>query len=144
MKKTIVFIIIAILVIAMGIIVGIKLKPEKTEQVSSDNVGNKEQINQTENMVDVITKNEISNDEISNTDTDLNNTVDEEEKEPKTDLEKAIYIVKKDWGQDDTVYFAEDGQTADGEYIICVRDKNTTNALLWYTVNIETGEFEKE
>ena len=61
-----------------------------------------------------------------------------------SDLEKAIDIVKKDWGADSTVYFAQDGQKESGEYIICVRDTETTSAKAWYTVNVQTGTFVKE
>ena len=89
------------------------------------------------------TKNEVKN-ELNNNENTNTTTNEPKEETPKTDLEKAIDIVKKDWGADNTVYFAQDGQKESGEYIICVRDTETTSAKAWYTVNVQTGTFVKE
>lgn len=137
MKKTIILIIAVIVVMIVGIIIG---KNTIKSQPTSSNTVEKNPINTVENA----TNNNI------NTETNINveeNIIEQEEKkeeEPKTDLEKAIHIVKKDWGEDSTVYFAQDGQTNNGEYIICVREKETTRAKAWYTVNVEDETYTRE
>ncbi len=138
--KKFVYVLIVIVVIALGIIVAVNLKKnDKSVPSSSKNI----ERNQTENNI----KNENGNnidETITQDNENSNQNEDNNEQTPKTDLEKAIDIVKKDWGEDSSVYFAQDGQTQDGEYIICVRDNNTTSALAWYTVNVATGTFTKE
>ena len=148
MKKKYIYIVVIIIVIAAGVIIGVNIK-DNTKETSSRNVtntndgNNKVIVNQTINHKENNIENEI---EQNTEDNNIAETpvADEEKFTPKTDLEKAMDIVKKDWGEDSSVYFAQDGQTQSGEYIICVRDTQTTNALAWYTVNTETGEFEKE
>ena len=150
MKK--IYIILVIIVIIAGIVIGINIKDDNTKETISENHENKNE-QENSNIENKTINNNIENkqEEIKNiVENDVTNNTEEipEQKEeetlPKTDLEKAIDIVKKDWGEDSSVYFAQDGQTQTGEYIICVRDAQTTNALAWYTVNVDTGEFEKE
>ena len=53
--------------------------------------------------------------------------------------EKAINLVKKEWGEDDTVYY--NIAYINGKiYNISVNSKDTTGVLAWYSVNIETEE----
>ena len=75
-----------------------------------------------------------------------NNNVAENntKEEPKTDLDKAMDIVKKDWGADEKVYFYYDGIASDGRYIIGVKDSASTASLAWYWVDVENGTFTKE
>ena len=54
---------------------------------------------------------------------------------------KAIEIVKKDWGEDDSVYFSYDGVNSDGKHIVGVRNKSDTTIRYWYDVDINTGTF---
>lgn len=61
----------------------------------------------------------------------------------ETDKEKAINIAKKDWGTDNSVYFSFEGLN-NGKYTVSVRDANTTRAIRYYHINIETGRFEIE
>lgn len=138
MKKIIIFTVIAIIAIIAGIIVGFNSEKDKEQETLAQNIENNIVQNKVENKIENEIKNNI---DIENT---VNTIEQEEEEEPKTDLEKAIYIVKKDWGNDTTVYFAQDGKTNNNEYIICVRDKDTTEALAWYTVNIEEETFVRE
>ena len=141
MKKTIIIIIAVMLIILVGIIVGRSIN-EANKSVQTDSrkienntnkVSNKDIDKKTENKTEIISSNEV------------NNTIDNTEEEPvvKTDLDKAIDLVKRDWGEDNTVYFAQDGKTENGEFIICVRDNETTGARAWYSVNIEAGTAEK-
>ena len=149
MKKSYIFIIILIVIIAIGVIIGTNLnKDNEANPTGSDNVENNMENEENNN----ITNNQIENEtntNLENTNIENNTVVQEPEEneiqeEPKTDLEKAIDIVEKDWGEDSAVYFAQDGQNANGEYIICVRDKNSTTAIAWYTVNVASGTFTKE
>lgn len=59
-------------------------------------------------------------------------------------VEKAINIVKQDWGEDDTVYFDYAGIDNEGRYVISVHNKETTQVLEWYNVNTTTGQFFKQ
>lgn len=59
-----------------------------------------------------------------------------------TNEEKAINIVKKNWGSEEGVYFVTMGIDANGRYIVTVNDSATTAIYAWYAVNIETGEFQ--
>ena len=58
-----------------------------------------------------------------------------------------IEIVKNNWGEDNSVFFDEtdttNEQKAKGEYTICVREKSTTNAKAWYTVDVQNGTAKK-
>lgn len=65
-----------------------------------------------------------------------------EEPKKETKEEQAKKIVQNNWGEDDTVYYSYDGIDANGNYIICVREKATTKALYWYYVDLESGSFE--
>lgn len=146
MKKLIIYILILAIVIGFGIAVGLNLEDDKKAvPTTSEKTENKVKENKVENKVENTAKNEIENSE-EEFETEENPEEEgpaDKAGEPKTDLEKAIDIVKKDWGEDNSVYFAQDGQNAKGEYIICVRQSSTTNALAWYTVNVEKGTFEK-
>ncbi len=135
MKKKIIFILIALVVMITGIIIGVKIETGKSKSTVSEEI--------THN---IIIENQETHNKIENTEIDTNteNLVGPDGETLLTDLEKAILIVKKDWGEDETVKFVEDGKTNNGEYIIAVRDKNSTKALAWYTVNTRTGVFVKE
>ena len=136
MKKTIIIVAIVLVAVILGVSVALKLQTNKrqnTEEVvvKNENVtGNTNKLNNSDNQNRI---EEITNYE--------ENKIAEE---PKTDLEKAMYIVTKDWGKDDSVYFDLDGTTETGDYLIAVRDTATTKALAWYTVNPKTGDFVKE
>lgn len=146
MKKTIILITIIALIIVLGVLVGKKISQnEQFEPVNS---------NKIEQNTNKIMENILENK--SNTANVVENVVEEkpEEKpeedkieEPKTDLEKAIEIVKNNWGEDNSVFFDEtdttNEQKAKGEYTICVREKSTTNAKAWYTVDVQNGTAKK-
>ena len=134
MNKKVLYVIGLVVVIILGVLFARLLSGSiDARPASSNKVENSNKL--TNNQV----KNELNNNENTNATTN-----EPKEETPKTDLEKAIDIVKKDWGSDNTVYFAQDGQKESGEYIICVRDTETTSAKAWYTVNVQTGTFVKE
>ena len=142
MKKQLIIVSILIIVAILGVLLARTIMKElKVEPTVSNNIVNKN-VNSVKNNVVNNTTNEINNE---NTNSVENVVIDNPEPEkPKTDLEKAIDIVKEDWGEDDTVYFAEDGKSTNGEYIICVRDKASTAERAWYWVDVINGTFTKE
>lgn len=142
MKKIVIFTIIAAVAITLGIVVGVKMETGKSKETNSSSIQKKPIINANNENSDKQNNSEVEqNNEIANYE---NIDEEEEEEEPTNDLEKAIYIVKKDWGKDDTVRFDYDGTTNNGDYVIAVHEKSTTKALAWYTVNVKTGVFVKE
>lgn len=141
MKKLIIYILIVVIIIGLGIVVGLNLEDDK-KAIPTTSENTIENRGENQNNVDNSVENKIENNAVKNEEEEPE--VPDKSGEPKTDLEKAIDIVKEDWGEDNSVKFAHDGQNSKGEYIICVREKSTTNALAWYTVNVETGEFRKD
>lgn len=138
--KKIVIVIFVLIAVILGIGVGIVLNVDKQAEPTVSDIENKVE----DIATNVEKKNEIDKDnEIQNVEEQYT-VIEEKNEEEKTDLEKSIDIVSKDWGEDDNVYFSNDGQNNKGEYIICVRQKSSTSALAWYIVNAETGEFIKE
>ena len=76
----------------------------------------------------------------ANTNTTTSNNTSEETNITNPE-EKAISIVKKDWGNDPDVYFSVDGVESNGIYLVGVRDKETTYVKYWYSVNLSTETF---
>ncbi len=105
----------------------------------NDNLTNKVDNNETQNEV---VQNEIIENEITS------NTQEGENKAPennsKTEEEKAIQIVKRDYKQSENVEFSSEGTDSEGNRIIVVRDPETTQALAFYYVNISNSTFTKK
>lgn len=154
-------IIVGILIIAL-IIMGIVLWTSKEEIKETDKQNSINQINITQSENNLVqnkeedTENKIENivsedkqDEILNETTeveDLTNTsqtVDNQKKEENNN-EKAINMVKNDWGADDSVSFKIDEQTEDGKYVVSVVDKNTTKVIMWYDVDINNNTIQEK
>ena len=51
--------------------------------------------------------------------------------------EKAIALVKKEWGGEDGVYFLNDSVDSQGRYIVSVRNSKTTNVIVFFVVDVE-------
>lgn len=51
--------------------------------------------------------------------------------------EKAIELVKKEWGSTDGVYFSNESIDTEGRYIVSVRDKKKTTSLAFYVVDVD-------
>lgn len=135
MSKRLVFVIVIILLIVGGVFLAKKISEEE-ENIQTTG----EMVNELVDDIDIVldgnnTSEQIENEVIENT------AIDEKENTEKPE-EKAIKIVKQNWGEDDSVYYSYDGVDSQGRYIICVRDKNTTKALYFYYVDIETGTFD--
>lgn len=151
-KKVIIAIILVIMVILIGVFIfGGSQKTNKANETTNANVAkNESSINNVANEVTNEVANTVVN-EIANTENTKNNIQNTEtssstetfEEEPKTAEEKAINIVKKDWGEDNSVDVAVDGMDNNGNYIVAVRNSETTEAKAFYTVNVQNGTFEK-
>lgn len=98
--------------------------------IVEDNTAKNEANNEIKNKTKVTeeNKNKVS----SNNDSEI---------ESDSDEEKALAIVKKDWGSTDGVYFKVQAIDANGNYVISVNNADTTQVMEWYTVNPKTGEF---
>ena len=98
-----------------------------------------ENIENENNIEEEIEENKISNNIVDNTENDKK--VEEEEENNK---QKAIDLVKEEWGKEDnTVYYYVEEQVSDNIYIISVRDQATTQDLSTYKVNISSESIEK-
>ena len=132
-RKTsiIIIIILVIMLIAIGIFMFGEMNKGNSSKPTSTNTLNDE-------------KNEIENNTtIENTIENTTTSTETFEETPKTAEEKAISIVKKDWGEDKNVDIAIDGMDSNGNYIVAVRDSSTTEAKAFYTVNTSSGTFTK-
>lgn len=144
--KRIILVIAMTLVIIIGVIFARSIVKENQEVETSSlaNISN----HIKNNIENVIVNNEILNDttnEIANETINeiANETPIETPKENFTGEEKAKAIVKKDWGEDNTVYFTVDSK-GNSEYEVQVRESATTKILYRYIVNVDTEEFSSE
>ncbi len=155
-KRKIIIIIVVALVVLISLLTIKLIKIEKNK--------GKEVFNSNENAIKSnIIENDIENEIIENavvdTEKEENNknnsqntspSIGEEEvtkteiEKEETNKEKAMNIVKKDWGEDDNVYFTFESIDSRGNYIVYVREGETTRAISSYTINLETGTFTKE
>lgn len=95
---------------------------------------------------DVSETNVIENEnKIQNT-VENENTVTKEilDEAPQTEEDKAIQIVKKDYGTDSNVKIAVEGMDENGREIVVVRETETTKAIAFYFVNVSSGTFDKK
>ena len=84
----------------------------------------------------------VKTNSINENETQENNT-NSSDSEPKTDEEKAISIVKKEWGADNSVDFVFDHVEND-EYIVAVKDRSTATVKYYFRVNLETKTVEMD
>lgn len=96
------------------------------------------------NINNIVTQNTTDNEVNEQNVTTQQNTVstnNNSELESSSDEEKAIDIVKKDWGSEDGVDFKIQTTDSNGNYVVAVYNPDTSAVLAWYTVNPKTGEF---
>lgn len=140
MKKIISVVIILLLIV--GVVYFLDLSGEnnntKNENTLNNVIENKQENILVENELEDEIVNEIEANEIENT---ISSETFEES--PKTSEEKAVSIAKKDWGNTSNVEFSVEGMDGNGNYIVAVRDSKTTQALAFYTVNLENETFKK-
>ena len=145
--KNIILIVLFIVVIAVILGVGYKIINKNENTIEEGNAINETSQNMeinvntaTENKQEV---NEVENKVNENTESNTQTTDKTEvmQESGANNEEKAINIVKKDWGTTDGVYFVTMGIDASGKYIVTVNDSNTTGTLAWYSVDVTTGKF---
>lgn len=141
MKKIVIYMLVVIVIIGLGIMVGLKLKGDNNKSQETLGKAESEVYNKEQNVIENTEKtDENTNENIENAEQEQQ---EQEETKPKTDLEKAIEIAKKEWGIEDGVKFELEETTKAGEYIICVREISTTNALIWYKINVGANTCEE-
>ena len=150
MKKALKFIVpgvcILVVVITFAILFDLQNKVEEvnygTENIADDMVDEEwieNTITEEENiLVDNTTivensENVIEDDYVTNP---------EEDELSNVNQESATDLVKKYWGEDNTVYFTNEGTNSNGEYIVAVRQKTSTTVKSYFKVNLETKTVE--
>ncbi len=144
--KTILLIILIIIIIAVIAIFGCNILNNNEDVNETQNSINETSqnmqstVNETETEKNVV--NEVQNNVIENkVENNVNNTIENVVTNQTTEVlendgasneEKAINIVKKDWGTTEGVYFVTMGIDASGKYIVTVNDSSTTATLAWY------------
>ena len=118
------------------------------ENTGLDNIINELFDNVTENEnVEIDIKNDGNNvNEIGQNDTVEQNKVNQSSStESVTSKEqKAIELVKKQWGDTNGVYFSNMSIDSQGRYIVSVNDKRSTKTLAFFVVDVEKGTVTKQ
>lgn len=140
---------VVVVIVTFVLLFDMKNKTENninTNNITSENLVQNNSQNEIipENIIDEEnTVPEVTNTAIENT---IENMVVENEvisndndKFSSNKQEKAIELVKKHWGTDNSVYFTNENVRSNVEYIVAVRDKATTEVKHYFKVNIETG-----
>jgi len=124
-------------------------KVNKEEQ--KDNKENKDQIDKKEdNIEEKEDTNKTENNEIENNQTQKEETTTSSNKGQAgnsvelTDREKAIKLVKDEYGVSDNSISYKIVNVDGANYTISVSSTETTQVIAWYTANIETGKVTME
>lgn len=147
-KKSIIITILVIIAVALAIFLTAKLSNIENkenniismEKIDETNLVNNENIYVNNNVEENVTNNTAENN--NNNDNNVienknsNSGLSDEITDTEDYKEKAIRLVQEDWGEDDSVYFDIAEIQENGVYKICVRDKNTTNEVMWYEVDV--------
>lgn len=145
--------IVIILVIILAVVCGVIFfnKQENKSQVTNSNtVLNETAQNVTEEILNKVentnTFEENNDKKEDNTNTIENNSsnTNSSEKTSENDSDRAIEMVKKEWGKDDNVTFKIDEQTEDGKYVVCVMETSTTRVIMWYNVDVKNNTIEEK
>ena len=155
-KGIIITLVIIIVLIAAFLCYKFLINPDKSQDVNEVDMVNNTINDMPENNVieNNIVENTVTENTVENTAApEKNETVeqpeastevqgDNSETQADNDEDKAIEIVKKDWGDTSGVAFRVEQINANGTYVISVRNQDSI-ALEWYTVNPTTGKFSK-
>lgn len=153
MRKALKFIVpgvcIIVVVITFNMIYDIQQRIEE-KQYGTDNIAiDNENIVQEENMtntentnIENTTENTNISDNSQNIIEDDNVVSEDEDKLSSSKQEQAIELVKQYWGEDNSVYFTNEGVTSNGEYTVAVRQKTSTTVKDYFIVNLETKKVE--
>lgn len=149
MSKKILIVATIVIVIILGIICGVALNKKteannkniENELSENETFLNEETINEVTNVIVNEEKENIAENVVENI--QENSSTETFEENPKTLEEKAIQIAKKDYGNGENIKFGVEGIDESGRYIVTVRDANTTEALVFYFVNVSNSTFTK-
>ena len=152
-KVVIICTIIALIVVGVAVWYGInELSKEEAPEVATNTqleVKNelKEENTIIENIIEeenttqensTVEENTTSKNEENNTFQGEEETKTEDQESDTNSNEKALNLVKQEWGEDSTVYYTIDN--VEGEiYTISVRSKSTTGTLAEYEVDVKKG-----
>lgn len=146
-----------IIILLLGLIIGSVILTVKLFNIENNTLevgSTKVEENANENSINTNTEEytnlnntineENQEDKIIVDNNETNNSLENDKKEEikeetQTKEEKAVSIVENIWKNEKEVYCYFEEIDSEGNYIVCVRDKETTRALYWYKVNIETG-----
>ena len=162
-NKTKIIIGIVAVTVVIAAIFGVVKNNQKTEDtsVNEDNFENifdsfeEENVLEENNNIEVennlieentvieenTTKNQISNNSSTKTETLIGKEEKESSEENTTanDKDTAIELAKKEWGISVDSYDYDAELQSDGTYIVTVRGKNDRNAVTSYVVNVKAG-----
>ena len=156
-NKKVVIISTIIFILIVGAIVGIKIKKlDNTENIISEEkpkVSDVQNNNIENNIVNNTINNETKNEIVNKVENTTKNTTISENTVKNTSVsetktndnltgeEKAKKLAKDKWGKnDDSVYYYVEEKLSENEYIVSVRDSDTTVSLMDYKINIKTEE----
>lgn len=125
---------------------------KNANEVNTENVvDNTNVVDDNTNTVDnTVDDNTVDNETTENTNTIPANvtapqsavTSGDDDKLAENKQNQAVELVKQKWGTDSKVYFTNESVKSNGEYIVAVRDKSSTEVKNYFKVNIETGTVE--
>lgn len=121
---------------------------ENTQVIKNETIDeNVVEENKIEDSENEISTNSIQNTSTSNTNMISNNTSKNTTNQSNgagiTDKkQKAIDLVKKEWGEDNTVDYVFDYVNENGEYVIAVKDRASATVKYYFRVNLETETVE--
>lgn len=145
--------IVIILVIILAVVCGVIFfnKQENKSQVTNSNtVLNETAQNVTEEILNKVEntntfeKNNDKKEDNTNTIENNSSNTNSSEKTSENDSDRAIEMVKNEWGKDDNVTFKIDEQTEDGKYVVCVMETSTTRVIMWYNVDVKNNTIEEK
>lgn len=138
-KREVVTLIIIILIIVSAIFVGVKLGKKDSSKTSNNPVNENTYAPVTNATEDV---NKSPSPEETTEPTALPSSIPQEDVSNYTVQQKEAYakkIAQQIWqgkGLSTNVYYSLDNISGDGKYVISVRDHATTEALIWYEIDI--------
>lgn len=141
-------IIIGIAVVLFGIIWFVYdfLKEEPVDAIVNENLADEN--TGLDNIINDLFENVQTNEQIENEnimdnqkeekqEEKTNEVINESTESVTTKEEKAVELVKKEWGSTDGVYFSNESVDSQGRYIVSVRNKKTTASLAFYLVDVD-------
>lgn len=105
------------------------------------NTINETRTNETSTNKTSTNKTNTEEKQTSTTKNNNNTEVTTEDLSDSSEKEKAITLVAKEWGEDSSVYFTNEGISS-GLYIVAVRDKSNTSVKMFYKVDLKNNTVE--